>query len=503
MKKTLVKLLLLAASVVPLASCGEDDLYADKDFDGLYDLVDPTPDENISGFKHEDSTYGLSNEILVPVDYRNFVFDNEPVFNNDIAMMAAVISNYSYSVHSSEWSIITSKYENDESEINPVLVQFGFSNIEYVELSGFSKDQYDVCGLYLGNHVFNYENKLHQVICVSVDGYPVNSAWYSNFDVGADSDVYYEMDGDHPMWTHKENHKGFDVTINRVFPRVIEYADKVNNDLYDEQIFFVSGHSRGGALSQLIGKNLKDNNKKSVVYGFNGCNVTTESNISVLRSYNNIFNVVSVNDFVSCYPFDFMGFNKYGKIYTYDLFEENSYFKSIFNHDFDGNNQDELNYLNYLCKLIFGLSREEMYLFREPDENFPEYESATSYEDAEERLASMKAAIELGVLENYVKCEIIENDNIETLLDSPYKVQFYTRPIALLRLLGTVLRTAFDSALPIINIVSTLANCIKFLTRTLGIITKEGIPSLVVSKYATPHTQATCVAGAHVAKEKK
>lgn len=502
MKKPLI-MALLATMVLPLAACGHDEPinYSDKDYDGLYDSVDPTPENNISGFQHNDSSRGLSNEILIPVDYRNFIFDNEPVFNNDAAMMAAVIANYSYKLHQPEYSILTSKYENEESGINKMLVQFGFNNVEHVELLDFEEDKYDTCGFFFGNHVVDYNGKLHQIICVSVDGYASNSAWYSNFDIGADDPIYAELGGTHSYWLNRNNHKGFDVTANRAYPEILKYAEKVNKKEYAEQIFLVIGHSRGGALTQLFGKKLKDDNKKSVAYAFNGCNVTTDDD-SITKSYSNIFNVFSIHDFVSYYPVDFMGFKKYGKMYSYDLLSEqgNEYYNSLYNHDFNACTYDEMAELGELYKYILGSTRADMYKYREKDDNYPEYESASSYLDAEERLESMEDDIEFAALDNYVKCEIVENEDSETMEESPYLVQYYTRPATLLRLAGSVISRFFDSSLPIISVISTLAGSIKFVSRTVGMIVEKGIPTLELDKYILPHLQKTCIAGAHVAK---
>lgn len=81
-----------------------------------------------------------------------------------------------------------------------------------------------------------------------------NAEWSSNFDVGADTSEYYNLTGSHPDWKNKENHKGFDVTMNRVLKEYNKYAESqgFNSDSIKKTIL-VTGHSRGGAIANLLG----------------------------------------------------------------------------------------------------------------------------------------------------------------------------------------------------------------------------------------------------------
>lgn len=491
--KKLVLLGLLAASVMPLVGCNADidDLFADKDFDGLYDYEDPTPDDNRSGFLLNNDSIN-SNEIIVPVDYRNFVYDEKPEFNKDVAKMCAIVVNYSYGGSDAGWSISKSKYTTAESLINPALVQFGFSDLEHVTITANS-DSNDVCGLYFGNHLFVNDGNTYQIIMASIEGYPSRTCWYSNLDLGADTAAYYSIDGEHTEWTNKKHHKGFDVTANRALPKIKEYMEKVGDDDY-EQIVILTGHSRGGALTNLIGKLLKDNGIKSICYAFNGCTTTTESDEIVLKSYANIFNVDPINDYVPRFPFSHMGFTKYGTTITYDMLQHNDIYKAMYNVDVAANTVSNLDAVDNLAKNVF-VSRDEMYEYSDIDPEISEFVLCSSLEEAEEQEKEMKQEIIDANIVNYAKCEILENDDPFTNEESPYKVQYYSRPAILLRFGAKMIVTAGTAENILDEIFKVLNGGIRYISRYVNQILEIGGVELDIAAFATPHVPHSCVPG--------
>ena len=92
MKCKILSSLFVLASAFSLVAC-ESGEFDDKDFDGLYDLVDPNPTSNVYSFKYQD----LSSEDLgtnvdkVTIDFRNFLFDKKPTYKHQLAKMAATI----------------------------------------------------------------------------------------------------------------------------------------------------------------------------------------------------------------------------------------------------------------------------------------------------------------------------------------------------------------------------------------------------------------------------
>lgn len=502
--KKLISFLLLAAAVAPLASCGEDIpelLLADKDFDGIYDSYDSAPENNKSGFTINDSFFGtVSNEILVPVDYRNFVFDGAPAYNKDLAQMCAFIANYSYADQRKNWTISdTNRYSSLESDINPCLVQFGFTDLKHVTTKAGETDPYDIVGLYLGNHILRYEDNNYQVIVASIEGYPSNSMWYSNLEIGYDSEGYYEASGEHPEWTNKKHHKGFDITANRAFKEIKVYSQEVKEETCKEQIVLVTGHSRGGAVTNLVGKCLKDNNMKSICYAFNGPRTTTEDNKEVLESYTNIFNVDSANDYVCRYPFSFMGFTSYGKIVRYDLVAHNDYYKSLFNHDFYGNASTNLDAIDNLAEKVF-ISREGMYEYLEKDPNVDEYELCESKDAADALKAQMDEEIKKAGISGLAKAQVVENEDPVSAILYPYVVEYYTKPAAFLAFAAKCLVTFQDSQNKVEDLLNLVDAGVRYMSRYVGIILDTSGIEVDILNFACPHIQKTCVAGAYVAE---
>lgn len=500
MKKSFL-LALLASTCFSLVGCDEEKEelgpYSDQDFDGIYDNVDPDRKDNKVRYVFGDGISN-SNEIVIPVDYRNFIYDDKPTYNKYLAQMAAIIANYSYRGLDKNWTVSKNEYITEESKINKGLVQFGFNNLKYVKVEAGKFDPYDRCGLYLGNHIFLNEEKKYQVIVASVEGYLNQEMWYSNFDIGYDGESYYSIYGEHPEWTNKKNHKGFDVTANRAFPVIENYMNEVNEESINEQIVLVTGHSRGASISNLLGKLLKDRNIKSIVYAFNGCRTTDEQDQNVLKSYSNIFNVDSLNDYVCRYPFSFMNFTSYGNIVTYDLVAENDYYKSIYGTDFIGNSDENLNEITKGAENVFK-SRKDMYDYLPVDSDFPEFVLCSSLENANKTVEMLEEEIEDSNIEGFAYCEVSENEDIETSVTYPYRVSYFTRPACILSFAAQLVIN-YNYGGGIKGIFEDINRANRFISKYLDKFLEVAEVELNIYAFANPHLQKTCVLGAYVAK---
>lgn len=486
----------------PTSSSSEPvpETYNDRDFDGLYDEIDPTPDDNRTGFVCDDHNTGVkSNEVFLHVDYRNIVYDDAPTYNRDFAQVCAMIANFSYDDIAPDWSVTTSKYENEESAVNRVLVQFGFKDVEHVLTEDFADNPYDVCNSYFGNHIFVNNGKKYQIFVDSICGYPTAKSWYSNFDIGYDDDSYYIIKGKQPEWQDKKIHKGFYITAKRNYKMLEEYMESVKDDSVDDTIVIVTGHSRGGAISNLLGKFLKDNSVKSVVYAFNGCRVTTEDNKEILDSYTNIFNVDSIYDYVSSFPFKHMGFNKFGTTYSHDLAANNQYFKSIYNLDYKCTSVENIKAIDDLAEIVMP-SREGFYKYPDIDPKIDEFKLCETRDEAEEVQQDLNDNIDELELRNQVKCEILDNLDDDTKGEYPFKVQYYAKQSALFDVAANIICISSSGAeTKFIDILNVLVKASTLLSRMIEIMLTEGHIDIDVLGLATPHMQTTCIAGAYVA----
>lgn len=123
--------------------------------------------------------------------------------------------------------------------------------------------------------------------------------WHSNFDIGRDIN-------------ETNVHEGFlnasRFALEKLKMYMANYMVKEN-----ECKFFVTGHSRAGAVANLMSKALIDTYGAENVYSytFASPNTTTSLNADT-PLYSGIFNFVNPDDFICCVPLSNWGFTKYG-----------------------------------------------------------------------------------------------------------------------------------------------------------------------------------------------
>lgn len=179
--------------------------------------------------------------------------------------------------------------------------------------------------------------------------------WSSNFDLGADDENYYSLTGQHDEWTNKNNHKGFDVSANRCLPVVEDYISR-NLDKNSQQILYVFGHSRGGALCNVVSAKLIDKGYKTVGYGYASPATTTDKDATSAK-YQNIHNYYCEDDIISGILPPQLGFVRYGQSESFKIQDYKEQFKDVNNVELP--NAD----ISILTKLFAKLadSREEVY----------------------------------------------------------------------------------------------------------------------------------------------
>lgn len=141
--------------------------------------------------------------------------------------------------------------------------------------------------------------------------------WASNFDVGADNPQYTSLTGEHPDWLNHKNHKGFDVAANRTLPKINDYISR-KMDKNSQQILYIFGLSRGGAVGNIIAKNLIDGGKRVNAYLYSSPSSTTASDVAD-EKYKTIFNYVNDGDFITQLLLKEWGFDRYGSTIKFNL----------------------------------------------------------------------------------------------------------------------------------------------------------------------------------------
>lgn len=214
-------------------------------------------------------------------------------YNHDLATTAAVLAAAAY----------------DESFVKKTLrEQLGFNAFDSVEYHPEGKDyngDYDQVG-------YSIETRMTSngvpIIAVIVRGTPGNGEWLSNLNV---ADTLQNSD--------QETHEGFKAGALQVLRALRSYVYDNGIDL-DKARVLIAGHSRGAAVSNILGARLDDGLTTDAgtlspdnvyAFTFESPNTTRASNRSDAK-YGNIFNIVNPEDVVIKVPLGEWGYGRYG-----------------------------------------------------------------------------------------------------------------------------------------------------------------------------------------------
>lgn len=294
----------------------------DSDFDGIGDNAETEAYRMNNTFKatlHNapDGTYDVP--VTFTVDYSLF-FGNNTIYNRNLALLASMFATdmYDDSYIKVTAPALGSTKETDAKANGVVLGEmFGLLDVRNYDEEDFLSvaggvDPDDVSEFVIGHKPVTYNGKTKEVIFLAFRG--TNGTpreWSSNFDVGSDTNNYTSMTGSHPQWTNKSNHKGFDVTGNRVWQLIFQYMIETGLAASaTPKTFFITGHSRGAAIANVVGAYIEDNTSmETFVYTFATPYTTTATNTG---SYKSIFNIINTDDLVTYLPLKNWGFKRYG-----------------------------------------------------------------------------------------------------------------------------------------------------------------------------------------------
>jgi len=240
----------------------------------------------------------------------------------------------------------------------------GEATYKFIDGLGFVKtrkyDDDDLSEMLIGHREITYNNERKEIIIVSIRGTnDTIEEWSSNFDVGADIPEYW--DRDNPYWRNKNNHKGFDVTANRLYDRIISYSNTyIDSDV--EKVIYIVGHSRGGAIANILGSMFEVMpDYTSFTYTYASPNTTTAS---YAQLYETIFNIINEDDLITYLPIsgaDSWGFNLYGVTKSISVSQGGrSSWKEMFgiSYNNNGNLKSTVNAIKDVAR-----TREDLYRF--------------------------------------------------------------------------------------------------------------------------------------------
>ena len=300
-RKTLITILTLSVALVGCKDVEPVDeetevpyvlLAADADNQVLYKMTNT----------HESDVTYVSETISVSRNAKYFTDDrNLKVYRGTVATFAMTLSADAY-----PWEKISICDENGKVDNTKDLYkELGIKDKKEIIVENADND---IAGVVAGNFLFLDGETKYQVFTIAFRGTVDNKEWISNLDMGADTSSYITESNPCSEWKNKNNHKGFDVAINRISPLIDSYINEFKDEEAN-QVMFVTGHSRGGALANIYGAMLEDRNIKNVTYTFASPRtyVPTEE-----KQYKSIFNILNEGDVITQVPTEEMGFKRYG-----------------------------------------------------------------------------------------------------------------------------------------------------------------------------------------------
>lgn len=329
----------------------------DSDYDGISDANDASPKSNqFSGTLLDNS---MSSNVSYTFDYRTF-FGNSKTYNKNLSITSLLFSTFIYSGggfdFGKEMTYDGGKLTSTKS-IKTLLAFHGMQDTVDYKLTAKAFGDDDLSEAAIGHHTVSYNGQTKQVVALIIRG--TNGTleeWSSNFDIG-DTSKY----NSYPDWRSKKNHKGFDVASNRILDYLKTYMSKYGLD-NSNTVFWITGHSRGAAIANLISAKLIDDGRTVFAYTFAAPNTTIATNTGDAK-YQSIFNIVNEDDFVPCVPMTSWKFRRYGRTATVDM--TSSMEKEW--HKLTGKswyNQMSLKNLNALVDKISGVSKGWDYCYK-------------------------------------------------------------------------------------------------------------------------------------------
>ena len=292
--------------------------------------------KNYSGVMHYTSTSGnaITCDVDFILDYKALIDGSNKTYSQELAKLSML---YSADIYKNLYVEFKSGTTGGSDTATNLGKKLGLQNVKSYTLkaSSYSVDKDDITEFFVGHKKFVYNGVTREIIIVAVRGTnDTNAEWSSNFDVGADTKEYYNAMGkNHPDWKNKANHKGFDVTANRVYDKLTSYISQYV-DANAQTSILVTGHSRGAAVANILGQMFTDNTSyKTYGYTFAAPNTTTAKNAG---NYKNIFNIINKDDIIPYLPLSSWGFTNYGVTKSVSVRELYSYEPGFFGKEKEG-----------------------------------------------------------------------------------------------------------------------------------------------------------------------
>lgn len=276
-----------------------------QDSSGVITVTAPYVSEIVEG-NSQDQPLGI---VSTPFSWNDYWFYQDPtVYNHGLATACVALC----AIVNSE-----SAYYGEKTDIDFVaktLGQLGFTNIKTDSYQLRSKASDEVVDLFTGGTdvvAFVLARKElpggETLVFVGVRG-TYGSEWLSNFNFLGEAG-----------WDEESDHAGFSIAESEIEQLLEAYCDEYGIGPGDK--ILVTGHSRGGAVANLLAADLDTRAQASYgpfdlddiyAYTFAAPQVSTRTSHVHDAIYNNIFNVVNPSDLVPRLPLSGWGYQRYG-----------------------------------------------------------------------------------------------------------------------------------------------------------------------------------------------
>lgn len=386
-------------------------------------------------------------DISFDVDY-SLLFKDNTSYNRKLSKLGIV-----YSIGSYHNDIKITSGVSFTGDDETMMKTFGMKDVTSIRLADYYTDD-DISEVSIGHRKVTYNGVTREIVIIPVRGTDATiEEWSSNFDVGADTSEYKSLMSSVTLsdWKNKDNHKGFDVAANRLYKKINEYFED-HIDSRTEKIIYITGHSRGAAIANILAAMYTDDKYNVVAYTFATPNTTTAENAKSYNGvYTSIFNLVNENDIVTYLPLEDWGFKKYGKTYKVDVEAEyenhwggaqDGTWEAMFDGVIDYNNNGNLkSTVKAFAKVLDGVSKKDsraaLYKFTGASNTFYTYDTKYYSRDAAEDAAA-KLAEKYGLrIAKHCKFYILEDTPL--LGKTYYQVRVEQTPAAFMMILTDVI----------------------------------------------------------------
>jgi len=208
---------------------------------------------------------------------------------------------YMHDLATASMALSAASYVNINGKPASNKIQEAFETLGFHDIQSFN---YEVEREKLDNDIVSYNfaaksvednGTVYTLVAVVIKGTSGDEEWYSNFNVGQGN-----------------RHQGFGICADDVMLNLETYVEELGLDSSNTK-FLITGHSRGAAVANLVAKEVTNSDLAQVrnVYGYTFATPTVAMD-NTASNYDNIFNILNGEDFVTKVPLTNWNYKRYG-----------------------------------------------------------------------------------------------------------------------------------------------------------------------------------------------